>query len=66
MLMNLFSNILEPEPVTSPNQIAIFTRMWHPSTFQLDPFKEIVLDNANVECLKKKVIICHYLSNFFP
>lgn len=46
---------LEPEPLTSSSQIAVFTRMWHPSTFQLDPFKEIILENDSFECLIKKV-----------
>lgn len=52
----IFLEVLsDPEAVTSSTQIAVFTRMWHPSTFQLEPFKEIVLDNANVECLKEKL-----------
>ncbi|KFM79478.1 Ubiquitin carboxyl-terminal hydrolase 47, partial [Stegodyphus mimosarum] len=47
--------LLDAEPVTSPKQIALFTRMWHPSMYQLDPFKEIVLDDGKVDTLKKKL-----------
>ncbi|XP_054709133.1 ubiquitin carboxyl-terminal hydrolase 47-like [Uloborus diversus] len=52
----MFLEILpDAEPVTSPDQLALFTRMWHPATYQLDKFQEIVLDDAKVETLKHKL-----------
>lgn len=44
-----------PEPVVSPNQLALFVRRWRPSTFQLEAFQEIILDSSSVDELKNKI-----------
>ncbi|XP_049864801.1 ubiquitin carboxyl-terminal hydrolase 47 isoform X4 [Schistocerca gregaria] len=46
-----------PEVVTSVNQLILFVRRWCPSTYELMPFEEIVLDNNNITDteIKKKL-----------
>ncbi|GBM25505.1 Ubiquitin carboxyl-terminal hydrolase 47 [Araneus ventricosus] len=41
----------DAEPVTSEKQLTVFTRLWHPAAYKLDPLKEIVLDDTNFETL---------------
>ncbi|XP_076350596.1 ubiquitin carboxyl-terminal hydrolase 47-like isoform X3 [Tachypleus tridentatus] len=52
----VFLEILtEAEKFTSKSQVATFTRWWHPSTYQLDPFVEVVLNVLSVEELRDKL-----------
>lgn len=52
----VFLEILpEPETVIYPWQISIFTRQWHPDKYQIDPFREVVVENSSTEGLKSKI-----------
>lgn len=43
------------DKVISNTQLSLLTRHWHPSTYTLDPFQEIILDESTVQELKQKV-----------
>ncbi|XP_071112786.1 ubiquitin carboxyl-terminal hydrolase 47-like [Haliotis cracherodii] len=44
-----------PELMTSMSQLALYIRRWHPSTYEIDPFQEIVLNQQTVEELKLRI-----------
>lgn len=58
-ITNKFEMILqdlgEEEKVTKPTQMAVFVKRWCPETLTLTPFHEIVLDNPQMDELKKKL-----------
>ena len=45
----------ESEKVTTNTQLVLFVRRWCPSTLELKPFDEVLLDGSTVEELKTKV-----------
>lgn len=54
----VFLQILDgPEEMTSTSQLAIFVRRWRPSTYELDPFQEIILSSQTVDDLKEKISV---------
>ncbi|XP_067012676.1 ubiquitin carboxyl-terminal hydrolase 47 isoform X2 [Anabrus simplex] len=60
--ISLFSNwemflqeLPGPEVVTSHSQLLLFVRRWCPSSLELKPFDEVLLDGTTVEELKSKL-----------
>ncbi|GIX86195.1 ubiquitin carboxyl-terminal hydrolase 47 [Caerostris extrusa] len=52
----MFLEVLpDAEPVTSNKQLTLFTRLWHPAAYKLDPFKEIVIDDTRFETLLQQL-----------
>ncbi|GFY64316.1 ubiquitin carboxyl-terminal hydrolase 47 [Trichonephila inaurata madagascariensis] len=52
----MFLEVLpDAEPVASNKQLTLFSRLWHPAAYKLDPFKEIVLDDTKFETLLHKL-----------
>ncbi|KAG8197922.1 hypothetical protein JTE90_020300 [Oedothorax gibbosus] len=52
----MFLEVLpDAEPITSHKHYIAFTRRWHPATMKLDPFAEIVLEDASVATLSQKL-----------
>ncbi|KAJ9585896.1 hypothetical protein L9F63_020459 [Diploptera punctata] len=45
----------EPEKVKSDNLLVLFVRRWCPSTLELKPFDEVILDGTTVDELKAKL-----------
>ncbi|GLH00204.1 Ubiquitin carboxyl-terminal hydrolase 47 [Gryllus bimaculatus] len=44
-----------PEPVTVGSQLVLFVRRWCPSTFEVKPFEEVLLDGYTVKEFKEKL-----------
>nr|CAD7396000.1 unnamed protein product [Timema poppensis] len=44
-----------PEPATSSIQLLLFVRQWCPSTLELKPFDEVLLDGTTISELKEKI-----------
>ena len=42
-----------------PTQMQVYIRRWRPSEYSFDPMKEVILDSASPDHLKKKVYIIH-------
>ncbi|XP_061169219.1 ubiquitin carboxyl-terminal hydrolase 47-like isoform X6 [Saccostrea echinata] len=52
----VFLQILDgPEEMNTTSQLAIFVRRWRPSTYELDPFQEVILSSQTVDDLKEKI-----------
>ncbi|KAL4232665.1 Ubiquitin carboxyl-terminal hydrolase 47 [Mactra antiquata] len=52
----VFLEVLEePETMLSSSQIAIYTRRWYPSKYELGPFEEVVISEQTVDKLKQKI-----------
>ncbi|XP_072165726.1 ubiquitin carboxyl-terminal hydrolase 47-like [Diadema setosum] len=53
----VFVELLDrPEQVQSSSKLALYVRRWRPSEMKLDPFEEVVLDNASV--IELKTALC--------
>ena len=46
-----------PEPMKRPTQMQVYVRWWRPSTYTVDPTREIILDTAKPEDLKLKATL---------
>ena len=46
---------LGPEPMTSPSQLQVYLRRWHPATYTVDPPIEIILDESSPTHLKARI-----------
>lgn len=53
----LIQEIPGPEVITSDDQILIFIRHWCPSTMELKPFREIMLEKRSIAGLKEKLSV---------
>jgi ubiquitin carboxyl-terminal hydrolase 47 len=52
----MFIEVLNgPEPLKTMSDMSLFARRWHPSTYTLDPFQEVVLKQSSPIELKEKV-----------
>ena len=49
----------DEEIMKVPTQMQVYIRRWRPSEYIFDPMKEVILDSASPDDLKKKVYIIH-------
>ena len=49
----------DEEIMKVPTQMRVYIRKWRPSEYSFDPMKEVILDSASPDDLKKKVYIIH-------
>ena len=44
-----------PERLVEKSQLSLYIRRWWPSTYEIGPFSELILDDNSIEDLRRKV-----------
>ena len=55
LILRLLSMYTDEEIMKVPTQMQVYIRRWRPSEYIFDPMKEVILDSASPDDLKKKV-----------
>ena len=53
-----------PERLVEKSQLSLYIRRWWPSTYEIGPFSELILDDNSIEDLRRKV--CEAIMEYNP